>query len=140
MNFESAVANAPDNCVLAPIHNDADLNAAAAEAGGSNQCWVGVYSLVSASDSGSVNGWWNLLDDSPVPAQVSLWMTGEPNNSGGGNAQTRATINKSGQGKLRDVAPVDVFACAVYSCCAATQAPPTTTTTAATTTSEFRMG
>lgn len=139
MNFESAVANAPDNCVLAPIQNDADLNAAAAEAGGSNECWVGVYSLVSASDSASVNGWYNLLDDSPVPAQVSLWRWGEPNNSGGGNAQTRATINRGGTGQLRDVAPVDGFNCAVYSCCTATQAPPTTTT-AATTTSELKMG
>lgn len=44
-----------------------------------------------------------------------MWKSGEPNNSHG--AQTVATVNRDGSGKLRDVVKTDTFTCAIFECC-----------------------
>lgn len=113
VNFPTARANAPTGCVLAPIRtvDELDLVAGSVDYG---ECLVGIYKNISAGAAASTAGWTNIMDNSPVPDHLSLWKSGEPNNSHG--AQKVATVNRGGSFKLRDVQETDTFGCAVYLC------------------------
>lgn len=115
VNFMGAVANTPNGCSVAPVHSIDDLVEASAVTGG-NQCWIGISKpSVKTGDPAGVDGWTNVNDGSPVPADSGLWKSKEPNNSVG--AQTHATVNYVSSGKLRDVQATDYFSCTVYKCC-----------------------
>ena len=119
MDFAKAQSMTPVGCALASVRSLYDLGPMAEAAGGS-ECYTGVATDKPVS-GGSVEGWYNLIDGSVVPNTYTAWRDGEPNNNPGG--QTRATINQSGSGKLRDVAPSSTFSCAVYACCESASGP-----------------
>mmetsp|Transcript_32199 Transcript_32199/g.58228 ORF Transcript_32199/g.58228 Transcript_32199/m.58228 type:complete len:513 (-) Transcript_32199:206-1744(-) len=129
-NYDDAVDSAPDGCILTPIADTTELNSVASAAG-SSECWVGIVTKddpnTKTTRLARANNFENPASAQGVPVDPyptitltdinTFWNGAEPNNNP--PTQTRATINTSSSGKLRDVKESDPFNCAIYKCCGA---------------------
>ena len=116
-----------ENCVLAPVTSEHDLNEIAVAAGQERYTYVGVRKSTSAlfveAAGGSTDNWYN-LDGTPVP--TSAWNVPQPNNGGG--LQAYAMFDTSGTGGLNDIDNYRLSITvnkAVMKCCAEGYAPKT---------------